>query len=103
MFDRTVEFKKQVQAGAASQSLLNDAISLGTRVLTQKVKVDGQETSILQEGIGSIVGGFADLFGGGGSPNIGAGGDTESGLLTGAGQDPDDNVFNLIMNDIVFI
>ena len=67
MFDRTVEFKKQVQAGAASQSLLNDAINLGTTVLTQKVKVDGQETSILQEGIGSIVGGFASLFGGGGS------------------------------------
>jgi hypothetical protein len=65
MFDRTVEFKKQVQAGAASQSLLNDAISLGTRVLTQQVEVDGQKTSILQEGIGSIVGGFADLFGGG--------------------------------------
>ena len=101
MFDRTVEFKKQVQAGAASQSLLNDAISLGTRVLTQKVKVDGQETSILQEGIGSIVGGFADLFGGGVSPNIGAGGDTESGLLTGAGQDPDDNVFNLITDDFI--
>ena len=67
MFDRTVEFKKQVQAGAASQSLLNDAISLGTTVLTQQVEVDGQKTSILQEGIGSIVGGFADLFGGGGS------------------------------------
>ena len=65
MFDRTVEFKKQVQAGAASQSLLNDAISLGTRVLTQQVEVDGQKTSILQEGIGSIVGGFSSLFGGG--------------------------------------
>lgn len=59
MFDRTVEFKKQVAAGAASQRLLQDAIGFGKTILTTKGD-EGQ--SILGLGVSSLI----DAFGGGG-------------------------------------
>ena len=58
MFDRTVEFKKQVAAGASSQRLLQDAIRFGTGILTTKGD-SGQ--SLLGLGVSSLV----DFFGGG--------------------------------------
>ena len=58
MFDRTVEFKKQVAAGASSQRLLQDAIRFGTGILTTESD-SGQ--SLLGLGVSSLV----DFFGGG--------------------------------------
>jgi hypothetical protein len=54
MFDRSIDFKKQVAAGAASQSLLNNAIEFGTQVLTQKVPTSSGEQSLLGAGIGGV-------------------------------------------------
>ena len=56
MFNRTVEFKKQVQAGAASQRLLEDAISFGKQFLTTEVKVGGKTTSLLGASAGALLG-----------------------------------------------
>jgi len=63
MFDRTVEFKKQVQAGAASQSLLTSAIEIGSSILTKEVDVGGgQKQSIAGAGIAGLFNflGFGD-------------------------------------------
>ena len=59
MFNRTVEFKKQVAAGAASQNLLNNAINFGAKVLTQKVPTSSGEQSLL----GATVSGAFGLLG----------------------------------------
>jgi len=63
MFDRTVEFKKQVQAGAASQSLLTSAIGIGSSILTREVDIGGgQKQSIAGAGIAGLFNflGFGD-------------------------------------------
>jgi len=61
MFDRTVEFKKQVAAGAASQRLLQDAIGFGRGLLTTTVKdSQGKETSIVKSLVSSLLGGDSD-------------------------------------------
>ena len=63
MFNRTVEFKKQVQAGAASQSLLTSAISIGSDLLTRTVDIGGgQKQSIAGAGIAGLFNllGFGD-------------------------------------------
>ena len=64
-FDKTVEFKKQVQAGAASQSTLQSAINFGQSVLTQSVPDPAdptKQTSI----VGSAVSALFNALGGGG-------------------------------------
>ena len=63
MFDRTVEFKKQVQAGAASQSLLTSAINIGSNLLTREVDIGGGKTqSIAGAGVAGLFNflGFGD-------------------------------------------
>ena len=78
MFNRTVEFKKQVAAGAASQRLLQDAISFGTKILTTQADLGGGEKQ-------SVIGlTLSSIFGGGDTSASGAGDDTTLGLLTGA-------------------
>lgn len=57
MFDRTIEFKKQVAAGAASQRLIQDAISFGTTLLTTEGS-DGQ--SLVGLAVSSVVNAFTD-------------------------------------------
>ena len=85
MFERTIEFKKQVAAGAASQRMLQDAVSFGTGLLTKPVTIgegaDKQTTSLAGLGISSLLG----AFGFGGSSNTGGG--TTSGF-TSAFADP---------------
>ena len=87
-FNRSVDFRKQVQAGAITQRNIGTAVDFGMKFLT--AKPEGGE-SILDVGIG----GLFSLFGGGdddsGSTDdgfglvdfgLGAGPATEEGLLT---------------------
>ena len=65
MFNRTVEFKKQVAAGAASQRLLQDAISFGTGILTTKADLGGGEKqSLVGLALSAAFGGGDDETGG---------------------------------------
>jgi hypothetical protein len=63
-FDKTVEFKKQVQAGAASQSTLQSAINFGQSVLTQSVPDPADPTKSTSI-VGSAVSALFNALGGG--------------------------------------
>ena len=61
MFNRTVDFKNQVAAGAASQRMLTDAIKFGSQLLFKEVPVgtDGKQQSIA----GAVVKGALGMLG----------------------------------------
>ena len=86
MFNRTVEFKKQVAAGAASQRLLQDAISFGTGILTTQADLGGGEKqSLVGLALSSILGGGGDDDTTSSLISAGGGFATDAGLLTGSG------------------
>ena len=71
-FDKTVEFKKQVQAGAASQSTLQSAINFGANVLTQSVPDPAnpsQQTSIVGSAVSSLLSALGVGGSGGSTPD----------------------------------
>ena len=100
-FNRSVEFKKQVAAGAASQSILRDAIDIGAQVLgAEVVSKDGKKTSLGGSIVSSILGfalGDEDSGSGSGSGS----GSTLGGGLVVTGTNPknptNDPFFNLIL------
>ena len=117
MFNRTVEFKKQVQAGAASQRLLQDAISFGKQFLTTEVKVGDKTTSLLGASAGALLGAIG-LGGSDSNVDVDPGSAQEGfDFLSGIGtvddasfdetEDVFDNIFefenNIVEDDDVFI
>ena len=99
---KSIEFKKQVAAGAASQRMLQDAVSFGTGLLTKPVTIgkgaNKQTTSLAGLGISSVLGAFGigGGTGGGTGATIGAG----AGGVTGVDPISDDAAFGDPFDDL---